>query len=48
VADKESGATSKPGVYAGGDDVSGPDLVVTAVAAGRRAARSIDEYIKSK
>ncbi len=48
VADKETGATSKPGVYAGGDDVTGPDLVVTAVAAGRRAARSIDEYIKSK
>jgi glutamate synthase (NADPH/NADH) small chain len=48
VADKETGATSKPGVYAGGDDVTGPDLVVTAVAAGRRAARSIDEYLKTK
>ena len=48
VADKETGATSKPGVYAGGDDVTGPDLVVTAVAAGRRAARSIDEYLKTR
>jgi glutamate synthase (NADPH/NADH) small chain len=48
VADKETGATSKPGVYAGGDGVTGPDLVVTAVAAGRRAAHSIDEYLKAK
>jgi len=48
VVDKETCATSKPGVYAGGDDVTGPDLVVTAVAAGRRAAQSIDEFLKSK
>jgi glutamate synthase (NADPH/NADH) small chain len=48
VADKETGATSKPGVYAGGDDVTGADLVVNAVAAGRRAAKSIDEYLKTK
>jgi glutamate synthase (NADPH/NADH) small chain len=34
-----------PGVYAGGDGVTGPDLVVTAVAAGRRAARAIDAYL---
>lgn len=48
VVDKETGATSKPGVYAGGDDVTGPDLVVTAVVAGRRAAQSIDVFLKSK
>jgi glutamate synthase (NADPH/NADH) small chain len=48
VADKETGATSKPGVYAGGDDATGADLVVNAVAAGRRAAKSIDEYLKTK
>jgi glutamate synthase (NADPH/NADH) small chain len=47
VADKETGATSKPGVYAGGDDVTGADLVVNAVAAGRRAAQAIDEYLKT-
>ena len=31
----------------GGDCVTGPDLVVTAMAAGRRAARAIDEYLKN-
>jgi glutamate synthase (NADPH/NADH) small chain len=45
VVDPETGATSIPGVYAGGDGVHGPDLVVTAVAAGRRAARAIDEFL---
>ncbi len=47
VADKETGATSRPGVYAGGDDVTGPDLVVTAVLAGRKAAVSMDAYLQS-
>jgi glutamate synthase (NADPH/NADH) small chain len=41
VADKETGATTRPGVYAGGDDVTGPILVVTAVAAGRKAAAAM-------
>ena len=45
VVDKETGATSKPGVFAGGDGVTGQDLVVTAMAAGRRAAQAIDEYL---
>jgi glutamate synthase (NADPH/NADH) small chain len=45
VTDKDTGATSKPGVYAGGDAVTGPDLVVTAMAAGRRAAASIADYL---
>ena len=45
VVDPETGATSIPGVYAGGDGVHGPDLVVTAVAAGRRAARAIDDFL---
>jgi glutamate synthase (NADPH/NADH) small chain len=44
-AEKETGATSRPGVFAGGDAVTGPDLVSTAVAAGLRAARAIDEYL---
>ncbi len=45
VADAETGETSREGVYAGGDAVTGPDLVVTATAAGRQAAQSISEYL---
>ncbi len=48
IADHQTGATSRPGVYAGGDDVTGPDLVVTAMMFGRRAAAAIDGYLKSK
>jgi glutamate synthase (NADPH/NADH) small chain len=47
VTDQESGATSRPGVFAGGDAVTGPDLVVTATVAGRKAARAIDRYLES-
>ena len=46
VADRTTGATSRPGVYAGGDAVTGPDLVVTAVAAGRKSAAAIDAYLQ--
>ena len=46
VAD-ESGATSRPGIFAGGDAVSGAATVILAMGAGRRAAKAIDEYIKS-
>jgi glutamate synthase (NADPH) small chain len=45
--DTATGATSRPGVYAGGDDVTGPSLVVTAMVAGRAAANAIDEYLQS-
>jgi glutamate synthase (NADPH) small chain len=45
VADRETGATSRPGVYAGGDGVTGPDLVVTAMVAGRKAAAAIHQYL---
>lgn len=48
IVDKETGATSLPGVYAGGDNVTGADLVVTAMAAGRRAAVAMDAYLKSR
>ena len=48
VVDPESGATSRPGVYAGGDAVNGPDLVVTAMADGRRAAQTIHDYVMEK
>jgi glutamate synthase (NADPH/NADH) small chain len=37
--------TTRPGVFAGGDNVNGADLVVTAMADGRRAARAIDNYL---
>ncbi len=47
TADPETGATSRQGVFAGGDDVTGPDLVVTAVAAGRKAAKGIDFYLRT-
>lgn len=47
VIDKATGATSRPGVYAGGDGVTGPDLVVTAMVAGRKAAAAIDRYLQS-
>jgi len=45
VANAETGETSREGIYAGGDAVTGPDLVVTATAAGRQAAQSISEYL---
>ncbi|MBR2961843.1 MAG: FAD-dependent oxidoreductase, partial [Alistipes sp.] len=46
VAD-DSGATSRRGVFAGGDTVTGAATVILAMGAGRRAAKAIDEYIKS-
>jgi glutamate synthase (NADPH/NADH) small chain len=47
VVDRATGRTSIPGVFAGGDSINGADLVVTAVRDGRRAARGIDEYLRS-
>ena len=41
------GRTSRPGVFAGGDNVNGADLVVTALADGRRAAEAMDAYLNS-
>lgn len=48
TADKMTGKTSREGVFSGGDCVTGPDLVVTAMVAGRKAARAIDDYLKNK
>ena len=48
VAEEETGATSKDGVYAGGDAVTGAATVILAMGAGKTAAKGIDEYIKSK
>nr|WP_323748504.1 NADPH-dependent glutamate synthase [Anaerosoma tenue] len=42
----EDGATSKPGVYAGGDIVTGSATVILAMGAGKRAARAMDEWLK--
>jgi glutamate synthase (NADPH) small chain len=44
--DPKTGATSLPGIFAGGDAVSGPDLVVKAMAAGRQAAATIDRFLR--
>jgi NADPH-dependent glutamate synthase beta subunit-like oxidoreductase len=46
VADPETMATSRAGVFAGGDAVTGPDIAIRAVAAGKRAAVAIDQYLK--
>ena len=45
AANTETGATSKPGVFAGGDIVTGGATVILAMGAGRDAANAIDEYL---
>ena len=48
VAKEETGETSKIGVYAGGDVVTGAATVILAMGAGKTAAQSIDEFLKNK
>ncbi|MBM7855960.1 glutamate synthase (NADPH/NADH) small chain [Desulfohalotomaculum tongense] len=48
AADEETGATSKAGVFAGGDIVTGAATVIMAMGAGKKAARAIDEYLRNK
>ena len=48
ISADENGKTSLEGVYAGGDAVTGAATVILAMGAGKTAAKSIDEYIKSK
>ena len=48
VTEEETGLTSREGVYAGGDAVTGAATVILAMGAGKKAAKSIDEYIRSK
>lgn len=48
IADEETGATSIEGVYAGGDAVTGAATVILAMGAGKKAAKAIDEYLKSR
>lgn len=45
VADESTGQTSKPGVFAGGDIVTGAATVIKAMGAGKKAARAIHEYL---
>lgn len=48
IIDEETGKTSKDGVYAGGDAVSGAATVILAMGAGKKATVAIDEYLKNK
>lgn len=48
IADEETGLTSREGVFAGGDAVTGAATVILAMGAGKAAAVGIDKYLKSK
>lgn len=48
IVEEETGATSKAGVYAGGDAVTGAATVILAMGAGKTAAKAIDEYLMGK
>jgi len=48
IVEEETGATSKEGVYAGGDAVTGAATVILAMGAGKRAAVAIDKYLREK
>ena len=48
VVNEDTGATSKEGVFAGGDAVTGAATVILAMGAGRTAAKGIDEYLKQQ
>jgi len=47
IADPETGQTSKDGVFAGGDIVTGAATVISAMGAGRKAARAMDAYLRA-
>ena len=48
IANEENGATSREGVFAGGDAVTGAATVILAMGAGKAGAKGIDEFIRSK
>lgn len=48
IANEETGETSREGIFAGGDAVTGAATVILAMGAGRSAAKNIDKYIRSK
>ena len=47
IAEKETGKTSKKGVFAGGDVITGGSTVILAMGQGRVAAKAMDEYLKT-
>src|SRR4030042_986571 len=48
AADKDTLSTNVPGIFSGGDVVTGTTFVVDAIAAGNKAARSIEAYLKQE
>ncbi len=48
IADEETGATNRAGIYAGGDAVTGAATVILAMGAGKKAAAAMDTYLKNK
>jgi len=48
IVEEETGKTSREGVYAGGDSVTGAATVILAMGAGKKAAKAIDEFLKSR
>ena len=48
IVEEATGATTKEGVYAGGDAVTGAATVISAMGAGKTAAKAIDEYLSNK
>jgi len=48
IANEETGETSREGIFAGGDAVTGAATVILAMGAGRNAAKHIDEYVRGK
>ena len=48
IAEEETGQTSKEGVYAGGDAVTGAATVILAMGAGKAGAKGIDEYLRNR
>ena len=48
IVEEATGATTKAGVYAGGDAVTGAATVISAMGAGKVAASAIDEYLNKK
>lgn len=47
IVDEETGATNLPGIYAGGDAVTGAATVILAMGAGKKAAAAMDAYLQS-
>ena len=48
IINPDTGATNQPGIFAGGDAVSGPATAIEAIASGKRAAVAIDRYLRGE